>query len=638
MPRNPAGLSLPLKKRKPVDTLAISEKLTKERFARRNQLKAKARKRYPVIFPVPLHRKLTLHHLVEPLARFLGHELNEEPYPPPGNLGALINQLEPVELSVITLTPLLDGIMHGWNDNGDLADAERELCERIGQHLHDQLGFKNLLTGDTANRKLAKKIQGGRLRPGPQHNFLKSEWNNVDSIKAGHWLLECALSLGFSPDRFYFPLNDSGFPTLAPEWRLHIEDIRDELLWRNPIVLPHTTEPPDWTGWRKQYTKRLEVTFVRDWRPETKVGIDEAFCRSDFGHARGVDALKRVPLRVDKQILTLVDRFAVEVIGHADKKRKADWRTVKNDIRVANYLGDGPFWLDYNCDKRGRVFSTSHFNYSREDHVRSIFKFAHGMPLQPPAKNRDVINDLNWLEIHCANCQGDTDKKSWTARVEWAAANRTLIEKIADDPAGTFDLWRDADKPFAYAAACLELTRAWTSPADFVTHLPIGFDGTCSGIQHLCMIARDGVAGRLVNLTNADEPRDIYSEVIARVMTALETDDNEFAQWWRDRLKRLKQKHARKLLKTPIMTFAYSATPIGMADKITEVYDELFRPNDREPKAMYYLAKMVMEACKNALPGPAKVMDHIRALAEHYTIQDRFLEWRSPTGYAHVLV
>jgi len=102
--------ALPLKKR---DTLALSEKLTKEHFARRNQLKAKARKRYRVVFPVPVNRKLTLDHLVDPLARLLGHELDEKPYPPPGNLGALVDQLEPLELAVITLTPLIDGITRG---------------------------------------------------------------------------------------------------------------------------------------------------------------------------------------------------------------------------------------------------------------------------------------------------------------------------------------------------------------------------------------------------------------------------------------------------------------------------------------------------------------------------------------------
>ena len=222
--------TLPLKKGY---TLALSEKLTKERFAGRNQLKAKARKRYPVCFPIPVHRKLTLDHLLEPLAKFLGHELGEKPYPPPGNLGSLIKQLEPIELAVITLTPLLNGIMHDW-DADDPAEAERQLCERIGQHLHGQLGFKKLLAGDKAARKLANKIQRGRIRRGPQYNFLKSEWINVDCVKAGHWLLQCALSLAFSPERFFFPFDEAGFPTLAPEWEADMESIRDELLWRNP--------------------------------------------------------------------------------------------------------------------------------------------------------------------------------------------------------------------------------------------------------------------------------------------------------------------------------------------------------------------------------------------------------------------
>jgi Autographiviridae RNA polymerase len=45
------------------------------------------------------------------------------------------------------------------------------------------------------------------------------------------------------------------------------------------------------------------------------------------------------------------------------------------------------------------------------------------------------------------------------------------------------------------------------------------------------------------------------------------------------------------------------------------------------------LALKIVEACKGALPGPAKVMEYIRDLAEQCTQQGRFLEWRSPTGF-----
>jgi DNA-directed RNA polymerase len=89
--------------------------------------------------------------------------------------------------------------------------------------------------------------------------------------------------------------------------------------------------------------------------------------------------------------------------------------------------------------------SASHFGYEREDHVRSLFRFAHGMQLDP--------KDLPLLAIHCANCEGSTDKKPWGERVEWADENRSEIQKIAADPIGTFEIWQKVDKPFAFVAA-----------------------------------------------------------------------------------------------------------------------------------------------------------------------------------------
>jgi DNA-directed RNA polymerase len=39
------------------------------------------------------------------------------------------------------------------------------------------------------------------------------------------------------------------------------------------------------------------------------------------------------------------------------------------------------------------------------------------------------------------------------------------------------------------------------------------FDATCSGIQHLALLARDANAARLVNLTgDTERPRDVYGE------------------------------------------------------------------------------------------------------------------------------
>ena len=75
----------------------------------------------------------------------------------------------------------------------------------------------------------------------------------------------------------------------------------------------------------------------------------------------------------------------------------------------------------------------------------------------------------------------------------------------------TFQEWRDVDKPFAFVAACRELVAA--GDKNFITHLPISFDGRANGIAHLALIAKDRAAAEMVNLSESDERHDIYSEV-----------------------------------------------------------------------------------------------------------------------------
>jgi len=228
-------------------------------------------------------------------------------------------------------------------------------------------------------------------------------------------------------------------------------------------------------------------------------------------------------------------------------------------------------------------------------------------------------------EIHAANCFGE--------------------ERVAADPQGSFDDWRDADKQFAFVAACIELSRARKDPTGFVTHLPIGFDGTCNGIQHLALLSRDDEAARLVNLIDNDAPQDIYLAVTWHVMKLLDGEDHRLRtkgneaqdawcfEWWRERLKSLTDKGKRKLFKGPVMTFPYSATLAGMTDEIVETYHGLFDGNEPWPAAARFLARAVRLACQDTLPGPVRIMKYVRELALHRFQEGKFLQWRSPTGF-----
>jgi len=330
------------------------------------------------------------------------------------------------------------------------------------------------------------------------------------------------------------------------------------------------------------------------------------------------------------------------VMGHVGKKRAADEITVAADIADARYLGERPFYVPRNVDKRGRINSVCHFNFDRGDHVRSLFRFARGMPL-----GEEVTY---WLEVHCANCNGEDgiDKKPLSERIDWVATNHSLIQNIANDPDGTFEKWRGVDSPFCFVAACRELAAAWKDPNNFETHLPIGFDGSCNGLQHLAYLARDPKTAYLVNIgPNPDsgifehEPQDVYQSIVAKVIELLNLDDDPWARWWLRRFDELGTKKTRKLIKTPAMTYAYSATQGGMRDQIKDVYDgygsnqpadDQSRPKGRRDGCSY-LAGKVIQACKSLLKAPTEVMKYIRDLTKHRLERGLFLEWTTPSGF-----
>jgi DNA-directed RNA polymerase len=603
-----------------MDILDKSWKLTEARFDQRNELNKSGR----VFCETPHGRKVTADLFLAPLTEFLSGKYDEKPDPPPRWLSPLICDLAPEKLALMALAPLLDSIYRGW-EGRDLDSAEMLLKLKIGAELRDRLALeKHLASDDKADRAAAKEA----LKTGEGvYKFLPSEWTNEDCVRAGHWLMQCALSLD------YFTYEEDGFPGIAPAWQNEVDRIREDMLRRDPVLLPHISPPPDWTGPIAKYDARLEARFVRDWRPETQQALKEAFEDGSIAeHVRGVNALQRVPLRIDTRILTLVEKLGARVLNENqkdEKKARHNERIVRDAITTAKYFGDEALWLTYNCDKRGRVYAIPHLNYGREDHVRSLFKFYNGLSL-----GRD---GLRWLEIHCATCGGfdGVDKLPFTARVGWALNNRALIRKIAADPEGTFHEWKDADKPFQFVAACIELASAWNNPSGFITHLPVAFDGTCSGIQHLSLLSLDRDAGAKVNLSDNEfgTLEDVYSDIIKRAQASMERDDNKWATWWLDKFRGLGENRTRKLLKTPAGTFAYAATNWGRHQQITKVYSDLFDGLEPKNAAGLYLAAKIQEAAEESLRGPARLMRYIQKLTEHCNDRDRFLTWTSPTGF-----
>jgi DNA-directed RNA polymerase len=77
--------------------------------------------------------------------------------------------------------------------------------------------------------------------------------------------------------------------------------------------------------------------------------------------------------------------------------------------------------------------------------------------------------------------------------------------------------WALPKQRYLFVAACVELIRAIDIGPDFETHLPLLFDGSCSGMQHLAGITRSEEEARHANLVPAPDGDDLYRRVAWQV-------------------------------------------------------------------------------------------------------------------------
>jgi DNA-directed RNA polymerase, mitochondrial len=294
--------------------------------------------------------------------------------------------------------------------------------------------------------------------------------------------------------------------------------------------------------------------------------------------------------------------------------------------------------------RRHKAHYEAKFNFQRDDRVRALFLFADGEPIGEEG--------LYWLKVHLANC-GDDDREgfikvgklTFNERVRWVDENLEKIKAIATAPLNEL-WWTKADKPFQFLAACFELSSALAQGPTFGSRLPISFDGSCSGLQHLSAMTRDEETAKLVNLTPSAAPQDIYETVAEIVHRRVEKDleypdeDAPVAQMWLD------YGIARKVVKRNVMTYSYGSNDWGMAEQLRE---DLMRPlaedvkngkrkkhpfgEDEGDAAAKYLAKYTYATIEMLVERPAAAMKFLQDLTSAAADHGLSLQWVTPTGF-----
>lgn len=132
---------------------------------------------------------------------------------------------------------------------------------------------------------------------------------------------------------------------------------------------------------------------------------------------------------------------------------------------------------------------------------------------------------------------------------------------------------KKAASPLLFIAFCLEYKRALLSDGEFMTFLPLQFDASCNGIQHLSSLIADTNLAKKVNIIEAtfkDIPYDLYHECVLQI-------NNEIAAYCTHKPKYSnlqKLSLTRNFIKRTIMTIPYNVTHNGAYKQLEDFFDK----------------------------------------------------------------
>ena len=279
-------------------------------------------------------------------------------------------------------------------------------------------------------------------------------------------------------------------------------------------------------------------------------------------------------------------------------------------------------------DSRGRMYFRSTLTPQSNDAVKACLEFADGKRLG--------AEGMFWLLVNIANCAG-YDKHSPKIKAQWAKDNMPALLNFFEEPLLVEP--PDADTAFTLYAALLAYTEAMKlpNPEDYICHLPIAMDATCSGLQHFSAMLRDPIGGMFTNLIDngTDIKSDIYRHVgnVADSLKMTLSNCVVIKDFWKDKI------ISRNMAKRPVMTYVYGSTLKSTMDYVAVSMAEqgnlpirdldtglvLFSLN----KLSVPVAKALRIAVAEAVPSAAQGMQFLQDLTR---ASEEPIRWVTPVG------
>lgn len=631
---------------------------------------------------------------VLPLAEIIREDLDAKK---PGRRKAhtvLLEPMDPEAVAYLAVRNVLNTMMNGTQrEDSTVPSTARNVITAVGKACYHELMLALFENAEPALFHTLVNDLDRRMSKSERHRMTVfkmqardngvpvPEWGAGGTEQVGAYLLDQLEQLGMVETR-HSTVTAARASAVRQTIEVRLTDevfgligqIKEHIVETTPYYLPCIEQPRDWVaiddgGFHTREMRRMQPFMVRSY------GERDAMRHADMSRVfAAINHLQSVPWQINGRMLTAIRDVAQhfdmeEILSQAEfpaperpdflmgdmktedmspeqleqfvawKREKAEWFTQMKlrgtkygrfytATKVAEKFLEFPsLYFVYFADFRGRLYAqTTGVSPQGSDMQKALLRFAVGKPLS-------TLEAERWFQIHGANKFG-YDKESLDDRVQWVRDRRDILCGFADDPIGNAG-WTQADSPLQFLAWCFEYADWIRNPHSFESHIPIGMDGSCNGLQNFSAMLRDEVGGKATNLVPSSKPNDIY-QMVADVSALKLRQDAPDERGFRDRW--LSHGINRSLVKRSVMTLPYGSTRFSCADFIVGDYLKMgkvpeFSKIDYAPAAQY-LSHFVWDSIGDVVVKAREAMTWLQQSAKQM-LKDGVdvIRWTTPSGF-----
>lgn len=342
---------------------------------------------------------------------------------------------------------------------------------------------------------------------------------------------------------------------------------------------------------------------------------------------------RQIPAKVpgmadDKEVLRKWKQSASEAHNFNHKQEGKRFGAAKKLAIAEKFEEFDAIYFPHVVDWRGRIYClSSYVNPQMDDMGKGLLRLSKGKPLGEEG--------AFWLAVHGANNYG-VDKVSFDDRINWVLDNAEDIIGSALDPHANH-FWQDADNPWQFLAFCQEWTGYSMQGDSYISHLPVGLDGSCNGLQNFSAALRDPLGGAATNLVPSDTPTDIYQLVADKTAEVVKADaaaGDAWARLWDGKV-------ARWVAKRPTMTMPYGSERYGYRDQLVEEIkkresktgESVLGEGVDKYNACTYLAGVIDSSLRGTVVKAAMAMAWLKEVARVASKNGLPIHWVTPSGF-----